>query len=105
MCSIHLNETLIFWATLNIADVHEEVCCLHYCSLVSRSSYDGHEEASTLELNDEAVSDGQSTFSRVNGGDGGLKEAKLVTRQLPTWLSNSIPDEFLVRDIFYSLLF
>ncbi|KAL0557259.1 hypothetical protein IC582_005785 [Cucumis melo] len=59
------------------------------------SSYDGHEEASTLELNDEAVSDGQSTFSRVNGGDGGLKEAKLATRQLPTWLSNSIPDEFL----------
>ncbi|XP_038884802.1 exocyst complex component SEC8 isoform X2 [Benincasa hispida] len=59
------------------------------------SSFDGHEEASTLELNDEAVSDGQSTFSRVNGGDSGLKEAKLAARQLPTWLSNSIPDEFL----------
>ncbi|KAG7016333.1 Exocyst complex component SEC8 [Cucurbita argyrosperma subsp. argyrosperma] len=59
------------------------------------SSFDGHEEGSTLKLNDEAVSDGQSTFSRVNGVDGGLKEAKLTSRQLPTWLSNSIPDEFL----------
>ena len=68
-------------------------------SLVSRSSFDGHEEGSTLKLNDEAVSDGQSTFSRVNGVDGGLKEAKLTSRQLPTWLSNSIPDEFLVRNI------
>lgn len=59
------------------------------------SSFDGHEESSTLELNDEAVSDSQSTFSRVNGGDGGLKEVKMATCQLPTWLSNSIPDEFL----------
>ncbi|KAG6578807.1 Exocyst complex component SEC8, partial [Cucurbita argyrosperma subsp. sororia] len=59
------------------------------------SSFDGHEEVSTLKLNDEAVSDGQSTFSRVNGVDGGLKEAKLTSRQLPIWLSNSIPDEFL----------
>lgn len=62
--------------------------------LVSRSSFDGHEEGSTLE--DEAASDSQSTSARVNGGDGGSKEAKLTTRQLPTWLSNSIPDEFLV---------
>ncbi|CAK9313414.1 unnamed protein product [Citrullus colocynthis] len=59
------------------------------------SSFDGHEESSTLELNDEAVSDSQLTFSRVNGGDGGLKEVKMATCQLPTWLSNSIPDEFL----------
>lgn len=64
-------------------------------SVDDASSFDGHDEGSTLELNDEAVSDGQSTFSRVNGGDGGLKEARLTTRQLPTWLSNSIPDEFL----------
>lgn len=73
-------------------------------SLVSRSSFDGHEESSTLELNDEAVSDSQSTFSRVNGGDGGLKEVKMATCQLPTWLSNSIPDEFLVRNISYLLI-
>ena len=63
--------------------------------LVSRSSFDGREEGSISDLNDDA-SDSQSTFARVNGGDGGLKEAKPTTRQLPKWLSNSIPDEFLV---------
>ncbi|XP_022134188.1 exocyst complex component SEC8 [Momordica charantia] len=47
------------------------------------SSFDGHEEGSILESNDEAVSEGQS------------KDVKPTTRQLPTWLSNSIPDEFL----------
>ncbi|XP_023529609.1 exocyst complex component SEC8-like isoform X1 [Cucurbita pepo subsp. pepo] len=58
------------------------------------SSFDGREEGSISDLNDDA-SDSQSTFARVNGGDGGLKEAKPTTRQLPKWLSNSIPDEFL----------
>lgn len=34
---------------------------------------------------------------RVNGGDGILKDVKMVSRQMPIWLSNSTPDEFLVR--------
>lgn len=59
---------------------------------ISRSSFDGHEEGSILESNDEAVSEGQS------------KDVKPTTRQLPTWLSNSIPDEFLVGNIFYGLI-
>ncbi|KAG6734378.1 hypothetical protein I3842_01G270300 [Carya illinoinensis] len=33
--------------------------------------------------------------ARVNGGDGNLKDAKTLPREMPPWLSNSTPDEFL----------
>ncbi|KAK9282944.1 hypothetical protein L1049_011169 [Liquidambar formosana] len=59
------------------------------------SSFDGHDEEAALELNDEATSDGHAASIRVNGGDGSLKDIKIVSRQIPTWLSNSAPDEFL----------
>ncbi|KAH1045860.1 hypothetical protein J1N35_036644 [Gossypium stocksii] len=46
-----------------------------------RSSYDGHDGVSSLEPNDE----------RLNGGDG--KDVKV--HQIPLWLFNSTPDEFV----------
>nr|KJB73501.1 hypothetical protein B456_011G236100 [Gossypium raimondii] len=46
-----------------------------------RSSYDGHDGDSSLEPNDE----------RLNGGDG--KDVKV--HQIPLWLFNSTPDEFV----------
>ncbi|CAB4270477.1 unnamed protein product [Prunus armeniaca] len=49
------------------------------------SSFDGPDEEGTLELHDEATSDGH----RVNG------DVKIVPREMPTWLQYSTPDEFL----------
>ncbi|PON34473.1 Sec8 exocyst complex component specific domain containing protein [Trema orientale] len=59
------------------------------------SSFDGHDEEGALELHDEVTSDGHATSVRVNGGEGYPKDVKTVSRQMPTWLSNSTPDEFL----------
>jgi hypothetical protein len=61
------------------------------------SSFDGYDEDGALELHDDATSDGHKASIKVNGGDGNLKDVKIVPRQMPTWLSNSTPDEFLVR--------
>lgn len=32
----------------------------------------------------------------MNGGDGAPKDVKTVSRQIPIWLSDSTPDEFVV---------
>lgn len=73
------------------------------------SSFDGQDDESTFELLDEAASDGFPSSLKVNGGEGQLKT---VPRQLPRWLSNSTPNEFVVwlkdcllhngRDILFS---
>ena len=63
------------------------------------SSFDGRDEEGALELPDDATSDGHMASIRVNGGDGIPKDVKIVSRQMPIWLSNSTPDEFLVRTI------
>ncbi|XP_022765454.1 exocyst complex component SEC8-like [Durio zibethinus] len=52
-------------------------------SIDGGSSYDGHDEDGSLEPHDE----------RLNGGDG--KDVKLVSHQIPVWLLNSTPDEFV----------
>ncbi|KAL5710016.1 exocyst subunit [Ranunculus cassubicifolius] len=52
------------------------------------SSYDGHDDDSAAETLDGATSD------RVNG-DGNTKDVKTVSRQIPTWLAYSTPNEFL----------
>ncbi|XP_021833890.1 exocyst complex component SEC8 [Prunus avium] len=54
-------------------------------SIDGGSSFDGPDEEGTLELHDEATSDGH----RVNG------DVKIVPREMPTWLQYSTPDEFL----------
>uniref|UniRef100_A0A5B7BF03 Exocyst complex component Sec8 n=1 Tax=Davidia involucrata TaxID=16924 RepID=A0A5B7BF03_DAVIN len=59
------------------------------------SSFDGHDEEGALELHDEATSDGYTASMRVNGVDSTLKDVKIVSRQIPTWLSFSSPDEFV----------
>ncbi|KAJ4720725.1 Exocyst complex component SEC8 [Melia azedarach] len=51
------------------------------------STFDGHEEEGPLEPHDEASLDGHAT--RING------DIKVDSRQIPTWLSNSTPDEFI----------
>lgn len=57
-------------------------------SIDGGSSFDGHDEEGSLEPPDEATSDGHA--ARLNGGDG-----KVVPRQLPPWLLDSTPDEFI----------
>lgn len=57
------------------------------------SSFDGQDDESAFELIDGAASDGFPSSLKVNGGDGQLKT---VPRQLPRWLSNSTPNEFVV---------
>ncbi|KAK7268244.1 hypothetical protein RIF29_20939 [Crotalaria pallida] len=52
-------------------------------------SFDGHDEEGGSELNEEATLNGNMTTTRING------DTKIVLRQMPTWLSNSMPDEFL----------
>ena len=56
------------------------------------SSFDGHDEA---DLNEEATLDGNMATTRINGNDI-PKDSNNALRQMPTWLSNSTPDEFLV---------
>ncbi|KAJ8627792.1 hypothetical protein MRB53_021099 [Persea americana] len=55
-------------------------------------SFDGQDDESAFELIDGAASDGFPSSLKVNGGDGQLKT---VPRQLPRWLSNSTPNEFV----------
>ncbi|XP_019426689.1 PREDICTED: exocyst complex component SEC8-like isoform X1 [Lupinus angustifolius] len=52
-------------------------------------SFDGHDEEGALELKEEATSDGNMATMRTNG------DIKIALHQMPTWLSNSTPDEFL----------
>eukprot|EP00257_Ricinus_communis_P003816 XP_002516393.2 exocyst complex component SEC8 [Ricinus communis] len=59
------------------------------------SSFDGHDEEGNLDMHDEANLDGQAATMRVIGGDGNAKDMKILARQLPSWLSNSTPDEFI----------
>ncbi|XP_021628705.1 exocyst complex component SEC8 isoform X3 [Manihot esculenta] len=59
------------------------------------SSFDGHDEEGTLESHDESNLNGHSATMRVNGGDGNTKDSKVVPHQVPHWLSNSTPDEFV----------
>ncbi|GAV58941.1 Sec8_exocyst domain-containing protein [Cephalotus follicularis] len=63
-------------------------------SIDGGSSFDGHDDEASVEPHDEATSDGHVASIRANGGDGSLKEVKIL-REIPTWLSNSIPDEFI----------
>ncbi|CAN1238306.1 Exocyst complex component SEC8 [Linum grandiflorum] len=58
------------------------------------SSFEGHDEDGSLELHDEASLDGHAASVRGNG-DGITKEPKVVSRHIPSWLSNSTPDEFI----------
>lgn len=56
------------------------------------SSFDGHDETYS---NEEGTLDGNMTGTRTNGSDV-PKDSNNALRQMPTWLSNSTPDEFLV---------
>ncbi|XP_054817505.1 exocyst complex component SEC8 [Prosopis cineraria] len=57
-------------------------------------SFDGHEEEGALEINEEAALDGHMSTLKVHGGDV-TKDTKTAFSQMPIWLSNSTPDEFL----------
>lgn len=59
------------------------------------SSFDGRDEDGSLDMQEDAVLDGQMTSMKVNGIDGSVKESRVVSRQNPTWLSESTPDEFV----------
>ncbi|KAG6496533.1 hypothetical protein ZIOFF_044400 [Zingiber officinale] len=54
------------------------------------SSFEGHDDDS-VEIAENAVSDGAFPSARVHA-DGNIKK---VSRQMPTWLSSAMPDEFL----------
>lgn len=58
------------------------------------STFDGHDEEGSPGIHDETGSDGH--MARINGGDGNLKDMKIFSHQIPAWLSNSTPDEFIV---------
>lgn len=60
--------------------------------LFSSSSFDGHGEDG--DVPDEATSD---VTAKANGSDGSQKDVKVVSHQIPPWLSYATPDEFLVR--------
>ncbi|KAK6228276.1 hypothetical protein SCA6_000616 [Theobroma cacao] len=60
-------------------------------SIDGGSSYDGHDEDGSLEPHDDNTLDGHAV--RLNGGDG--KDVKVISRQIPLWLLNSTPDEFV----------
>ncbi|KAK4756090.1 hypothetical protein SAY87_009847 [Trapa incisa] len=60
-------------------------------SIDGGSSYDGHEDEGPPDLHDEIGLDENHASFKVNGVDG----VKSFSRQIPTWLSQAIPDEFL----------
>ena len=59
------------------------------------SSFDGHNEDGTLDMHDDAAPNGYTPTMKANGGD-----ARMFSRHIPVWLSDSTPDEFVV--CFYS---
>ncbi|KAL6983384.1 hypothetical protein U1Q18_016770 [Sarracenia purpurea var. burkii] len=63
--------------------------------MIFSPSFNGHDEDGALEIDDEATSDGHTASIRVNGGDSAPKDVKIVSRQIPAWLSYSTPDEFV----------
>ncbi|KAL9402704.1 hypothetical protein Peur_006553 [Populus x canadensis] len=62
-------------------------------SSIDGSSFDGPDE--DLDISDEATPDGHIGSMRANGGNGNMKDIKIVSHQIPSWLSNSTPDEFI----------
>lgn len=60
-----------------------------FSEFLCSSSFDGHDEDGTSDLTEDTV-------SKMNGGDGAPKDVKTVSRQIPIWLSDSTPDEFVV---------
>ncbi|XP_058204586.1 exocyst complex component SEC8 [Rhododendron vialii] len=64
-------------------------------SVDGSSSFDGRDEDGAMEIHDEATLDEHTAAIRVNGGDNTPKDVKIVSRQTPTWLSYSTPDEFV----------
>ncbi|KAH6782856.1 subunit of exocyst complex 8 [Perilla frutescens var. hirtella] len=54
------------------------------------SSFDGHNEDGTLDMHDDAAPNGYTPTMKANGGD-----ARIFSRQIPVWLSDSTPDEFV----------
>jgi exocyst complex component 4 len=63
-------------------------------SIFLHSSFDGPDE--DLDISDEATPDGHIGSMRANGGNENMKDIKIVSHQIPSWLSNSTPDEFIV---------
>ncbi|KAL8551596.1 hypothetical protein ACS0TY_000616 [Phlomoides rotata] len=59
------------------------------------SSFDGHNEDGTLDMHDDAASNGYTPTMKANGGDNDSRDAKALYRQIPMWLSDSTPDEFV----------
>lgn len=64
-------------------------------SIDGGSSFDGLDDESSLEILDGAAADGIFPSVRVHASDGYTKDIRSTSRQIPSWLSNSIPDEFL----------
>ncbi|XP_047971389.1 exocyst complex component SEC8 isoform X1 [Salvia hispanica] len=59
-------------------------------SVDGSSSYDGHNEDGTLDMHDDTAPNGYTPTVKANGGD-----ARIFSRQIPVWLSDSTPDEFV----------
>lgn len=64
--------------------------------LLFSSSFDGHNEDGTLDVHDDAAPNGYTP--KANGGG----DARTISRQIPVWLSDSTPDEFVVCFFSYS---
>ncbi|KAJ6849064.1 exocyst complex component SEC8 isoform X2 [Iris pallida] len=61
-------------------------------SIDGGSSFDDHNDESNLEITDGVAADGLNPSAKIHAGDGYMRN---TTRQIPTWLSYSTPDEFL----------
>ncbi|XP_047256693.1 exocyst complex component SEC8 isoform X2 [Capsicum annuum] len=63
----------------------------HRTSSIDGSSLvEGHDEDG-----EDTLSDGNPASLRINGTDGASKDVKIFSHQVPTWLSDSTPDEFV----------
>lgn len=78
--------------------------CLSFRIIHLSSSFDGQTEDGTMDMHDDATSNGYTPSMRANGGDSSARDAKSLSRQIPMWLSDSTPDEFVVCCYTYSII-
>ncbi|XP_051130784.1 exocyst complex component SEC8 isoform X2 [Andrographis paniculata] len=62
-------------------------------SIDGGSSISGYIEDGMTDFNDDA--DGHTPTMKANNGDTGSRDVKVRSRQIPIWLSDSTPDEFV----------
>ncbi|PHU14014.1 hypothetical protein BC332_15219 [Capsicum chinense] len=106
-CMLHVQSTLMLEQEVVQPDVRSELSKLRrvlfykvledlHAHLYNKGEYsslvEGHGEDG-----EDTLSDGNPASLRINGIDGASKDINIFSHQVPTWLLDSTPDEFVVE--------